>query len=242
MSKVPNPDPNVPPLTQAAQDYLKAVYHLGRSGNAVNTNELAEALEVAPASVTGMLKRLSKDGYVDYTPRQGAELTSKGLRVALEVIRHHRLLEKFFVDRMGMDWVQAHREAETLEHYISEEFENALDAEMGFPDSDPQGSPIPSRTGEIRADSWLSLVEVKASAEYVVRQVRHPDRELLRYIEKLGLVPGTRLSLLEIGQFEGPVTIVVQGATVHLGHKAAGAIRVESASGSKTADRDSKDS
>src|SRR5262245_28961896 len=104
-------------LSQAAQDYLKAVYHLGQAGNAVNTNELADALEVAPASVTGMLKRLSKDGYLEYTPRQGAELTSKGRRVALEIVRHHRLLEKFFVDRLGMDWAQAHHEAETLEHY-----------------------------------------------------------------------------------------------------------------------------
>jgi len=216
-------------LSQAAQDYLKAVYHLGRTGNAVNTNELAEALAVTPASVTGMLKRLSKDGYLDYTPRQGAELTTKGLRVALEIIRHHRLLEKFFVDRLGMDWEQAHHEAETLEHYISEELESVLDAAMGFPESDPQGSPIPTRAGEVRTDSWLSLNEVEPGGENVVRQVRHHDRELLRFVEKLGLVPGARLKLVEVGPFEGPVTIMFSGNPLHLGNKAAGAIRVERA-------------
>ena len=122
-------------LTQSAQDYLKAVYHLGRTGRLVNTNDLAGALAVAPASVTGMLKRLSKEGYLDYTPRHGAGLTSKGLQVALEIIRHHRLLETFFVERLGMDWSQAHLEAETLEHFISEELEHLIDSAMGFPES-----------------------------------------------------------------------------------------------------------
>ena len=214
-------------LTQAAQDYLKAVYHLGRPGKSVNTNELAEALEVAPASVTGMLKKLSKDGYLDYTPRQGAELTSKGLQVALEVIRHHRLLEAFFVQRLGMDWTQAHREAETLEHFISEELENLIDMQMGFPQSDPQGSPIPTREGEIRDQAWPQLVSVRPGCEYVVRRVRHEQRELLQYVEGLGLVPGTHFRMLEIGPFEGPVTIEFNGSQIHLGHKAASAIYVE---------------
>jgi DtxR family Mn-dependent transcriptional regulator len=214
-------------LTQAAQDYLKAVYHLGRTGKSVNTNELAEALEVAPASVTGMLKKLSKDGYLDYRPRQGAELTSKGLQVALEVIRHHRLLEAFFVQRLGMDWTQAHLEAETLEHFISEELENLIDMEMGFPQSDPQGSPIPTRDGEIHDQSWPQLVSVEPDCEYVVRRVRHEQRELLQYVEGLGLVPGARLRVLEIGPFEGPVTIDFSGSLIHLGHKAASAILVE---------------
>ena len=218
---------NEPSLTQAAQDYLKAVYHLGRSGRSVNTNELAEVLEVAPASVTGMLKKLSKDGYLDYTPRQGAGLTSKGLQVALEIIRHHRLLEAFFVQRLGMDWTQAHREAETLEHFISEELENLIDMEMGFPQSDPQGSPIPTRDGEIRDQVWPQLVSVRPGCEYVVRRVRHEQRELLQYVEGLGLVPGSRIRLLEIGPFEGPVTIDFNGSQIHLGHKAASAIYVE---------------
>src|SRR5206468_825406 len=145
-----------------------AVYHIGHigtSGKAVNTNELAEALEVAPASVTGMLKRLSKDGYLDYRPRRGAELTAKGMQAALEVIRHHRLLESFFVQHLGMDWAQAHREAETLEHFISEELENLIDAAMGHPDFDPQGSPIPTREGEIRAPGWTKLVEAQPGLE-----------------------------------------------------------------------------
>ncbi len=214
-------------LTQAAQDYLKAVYHLGSTGKSVNTNELAEALEVAPATVTGMLKRLSKDGYLDYTPRQGAGLTAKGLQAALEVIRHHRLLESFFVERLGMDWDQAHREAETLEHFISEEFENLIDAAMGHPELDPQGSPIPTREGEIRARAWPRLVDVATGREYIVRRVRHEKRELLQYVERLGLGPGARLRLVEIGPFEGPVSIEFNGGMLHLGNMAASALLVE---------------
>jgi DtxR family Mn-dependent transcriptional regulator len=214
-------------LTQSAQDYLKAVYHLGSAGKVVNTNEIAEALAVAPASVTGMLKRLSKDGYVDYTPRHGAELTSKGLQVALEVIRHHRLLESFFVRHLGMDWTQAHHEAETLEHFISEELETLIDKAMGHPESDPQGSPIPTRAGEIRSLHWPSLVEVSPGADYVVRRVRHEQRDLLQYVERLGLVPGVRLRLVEIGPFEGPVVIECEGNRLYLGYKTASAIFVD---------------
>ena len=215
-------------LTQAAQDYLKAVYHLGQPGRSVNTNKLAEALEVAPASVTGMLKKLSKDGYLDYTPRQGAELTNKGLQVALEIIRHHRLLEAFFVQRLGMDWTQAHREAETLEHFISEELERLLDELMGFPEFDPQGSPIPTRDGDIRSQDWPSLVNAEPGSEYVIRRVRHAERPLLQYIERLGLVPGIRVKVQSVGPFEGPVSVTFNDTTVHLGHKSAGAIFVES--------------
>ena len=214
-------------VTQAAGDYLKAVYHLGRSGKVVNTQELADVLEVAPASVTGMLKRLSKDGYLEYTPRQGAELTSKGLQVALEIIRHHRLLESYFVNRLGMDWTQAHQEAEILEHFISEELENVIDAAMGHPESDPHGSPIPTRQGEIRDQEWPGLLEVEPGGEYVVRRVRHPEQALLQYVERLGLVPGARIKLVAVGPFDGPVTVEFDGGQVHLGNKAAGTIHVE---------------
>ncbi len=218
-------------LTPAAEDYLKAVYRLRRPGKTVLTNELAEALEVAPATVTGMLKRLSKDGYVAYTPRQGAELTSKGLQVALEIIRHHRLLESFFVQRLGMDWTQAHREAEILEHFISEELEHLIDLEMGFPDSDPQGSPIPTREGQVNDQDWPSLVTATPGGDFVVRRVSHEDHDLLQYIERLGLVPGAKVRLVEICPFEGPVLIKFKDEQIHLGHKAASAIQVEPVAG-----------
>jgi DtxR family Mn-dependent transcriptional regulator len=214
-------------LTQSVQDYLKAVYHLGQSGKTVGTNELAEQLEVAPASVTGMLKRLSKDGYIHYTPRVGAALTAKGLEVALEIIRHHRLLEAFFVERLGMNWAQAHQEAEILEHFISEELENLIDAAMGHPDTDPQGAPIPTREGEVRVNSWPTLVEAGAGSRCVVRRVQHEEPELLRYVEQVGLVPGVSIEVAEIGPFDGPVTVKLHGRELHLGFKVAGAIQVE---------------
>lgn len=214
-------------LTQSVQDYLKAVYHLGQSGKTVGTNELAHQLAVAPASVTGMLKRLSKDGYIRYTPRVGAALTSKGLEVALEIIRHHRLLESFFVQRLGMNWAQAHEEAETLEHFISEELENLIDAAMGHPETDPQGAPIPTRSGEVRVDSWPTMLEVSAGACCVVRRVQHEEPELLRYVEQVGLVPGVTVAVREIAPFDGPVAVELQGRALHLGRKVAGAIQVE---------------
>ena len=230
-------------LSQSVQDYLKAVYRLRKPGRAVGTTELAEELSVAPASVTGMLKRLSKDGYVDYTPRQGAELTAKGLEVALEIIRHHRLLESFFVQRLGMDWEQAHREAEVLEHYISEELENIIDSEMGHPDADPQGAPIPTREGDIRQQNWPSLDQMEAGQDCIVRRVQHPERELLGHIEKLGLVPGTKVQVREVGPFEGPIELVVGDRTLHLGCKVASAIQVEpvAAAGAKKRSRQKSD-
>ena len=181
-----------------------------------------------------MLKRLSKDGYVDYTPRQGAELTSKGLEVALEIIRHHRLLELFFVERLGMDWAQAHQEAEILEHFISEELENIIDAAMGHPELDPQGSPIPTRSGEIKQHAWPTLRELPVGAKCVVRRVQHETPELLRYVEKLGMVPGKIVCILEVGPFDGPITIELEGRTMHLGPKVADAIQVEPMDGTSS--------
>ena len=216
-----------PVLTQSVEDYLKAVYRLGKPGKPVGTTELAEELSVAPASVTGMLKRLSKDGYVAYKPRRGAQLTAKGLEVALETIRHHRLLESFFVRRLGMDWAQAHREAEILEHYISEELENIIDSEMGHPEADPQGAPIPTRGGEVRQQAWSNLAELAAGTRCAVRRIRHEDPELLRHVERLGLLPGTELTVSDVAPFEGPVRVVSGRRTLHLGRKVASAIQVE---------------
>jgi DtxR family Mn-dependent transcriptional regulator len=214
-------------LTQAAQDYLKAVYHLGRPGKSVNTNELAEALEVAPASVTGMLKKLSKDGYLDYTPRQGAGLTSKGLQVALEVIRHHRLLEAFFVQRLGMDWTQAHREAEILEHFISEELEQLIDTAMGHPQEDPHGAPIPQLDGSIAEREFVCLADVARPGNLVIRRVRAESAELLDYLRQMNLVPGNSFELVAVAPFDGPLSLRVDGRELHIGRTVAHALYVE---------------
>ena len=220
-----------PTLTQAVEDYLKALYRLGTPGRAVGTSELAEELAVAPASVTGMLKRLSKDGYIAYTPRQGAQLSAKGLAVALEIIRHHRLLESFLVRRLGMDWAQAHEEAETLEHYISEELESIIDSEMGHPDADPQGSPIPTRAGQVRQRDWARLDDIGPGERCAVRRVEHAGPDMLRHIEELGLVPGTTVEVRERAPFDGPVGVRVGDRTLHLGRRVASVIQVERLSG-----------
>lgn len=220
-------------LSQAVEDYLKAVYALGKPGQPVSTTALAERLEVAPASVTGMLKRLSELGFVDYTPRQGVELSRKGLEVALEIIRHHRLLELFFVKRLGMDWAQAHREAEVLEHFISEELEMLIDKMLGHPAEDPQGAPIPTREGRVRTQRWMGLHEAEEGARLVVRRVEHDEPELLRYVEQLGLVPGTGLRVVSVAPFDGPIVVERDGRTLSLGVRVASAIGVETADGSR---------
>jgi len=228
-----------PNLTHVAQDYLKAVYHLGSSGKAVNTNDLAEALAVSPATVTGMLKRLSKEGYLDYRPRQGAGLTAKGLQAALEVIRHHRLLETFFVSRLGMDWSQAHREAETLEHFISEELEHLIDAAMGHPSQDPHGSPIPQPDGSIAEQECFSLACVPAPASYVIRRVRAESPELLDYLKRSNLVPGSVFELLAVEPFEGPLSLRLDGHVLHIGRKVGEAVFVQPLNGDTALSDDS---
>jgi len=214
-------------LSRSAQDYLKAVYHLGRSGKSVNTNELAELLEIAPASVTGMLKRLSKAGYLQYRPRQGAELTTKGLHAALEVIRHHRLLESFFVHRLGMDWTQAHREAETLEHFISEELERLIDTAMGHPKEDPHGSPIPQLDGSISERELRCLADVTWRGTFVIRRVRAESVELLTYLQEMNLVPGKSIELVAVAPFDGPISLRIDGRDLHIGRTIAQSLFVE---------------
>jgi DtxR family transcriptional regulator, Mn-dependent transcriptional regulator len=227
-------------LTQAVGDYLKAVYHLGGPGRAVATTALAEQLDVAPPSVTAMVKRLSEMGYVNYEPRQGVALTAAGLRRALEVIRHHRLLEVFFVQRLGMDWAAAHREAEILEHFISEELEAIIDAQMGHPSHDPQGAPIPTLAGDIDHSEGPALDEVEVGRHGVIARIRQEQPELLAYIEQLGLVPGRRVTVRARAPFGGPVEVEVSGKVLHLGLPVAHAIQVRAAQKTKRPARQRK--
>jgi DtxR family Mn-dependent transcriptional regulator len=214
-------------LSATCQDYLKAVYRLQEGEPYVSPSRLAEHLEVSPASVTAMLKRLSAAGFLDYRPREGAALTAKGVQAALEVIRHHRLLELFFVKHLGMTWDQAHWEAEVLEHFISEELERVLDERLGHPEFDPQGAPIPAPDGSLPDLRWPKLSDVQVGKRYRVRQVRAPTPELSAYVASLGLVPGAALRLAEMAPFEGPVTVELADGVLHLGRAVASAVRVE---------------
>ena len=196
-------------LSQSMQDYLKAIYKLRQDGQRVSTNAIAESLDVSPASVTSMLKQLASMDLIIHTPYQGAELTDLGTRVALEVIRHHRLIELYLTEFLGYRWDQVHDEAERLEHVISEEMEDRMDRALGRPTADPHGDPIPSSDLVLPVSDAVMLSELEPGQDATIRRVSDRDSELLRYVERLGLVPSAEISLLEKSPFNGPLLLQV---------------------------------
>ncbi len=199
-------------LTDSIQDYLKAIYDLTRSGEAASTNALAERLGVEPSSVTGMLQKLAaaRPPLVSYRKHHGAKLTAAGRRAALEVIRHHRLLEAWLVKTLGYSWDEVHLEAEKLEHAISEDFEERIAAALGHPVRDPHGEPIPSSDLVMPDDGSVPLADLERGQRAVVRRVDAQDGEFLRHLEELGLIPGTGIEVLQVSPFDQIVHVKVQ--------------------------------
>ena len=208
------------------QDYLKAAYHLQTEVGAVTTQRLAEALDVSNPSVTNMVKRLHVLGLVRHTPYQGVELTETGGQVALEVVRHHRLLELYLVDVLGFSWDEAHAEAECLEHHVSEKMEARMDAALGHPTFDPHGDPIPSQDGTVTELTDRRLLDLEPGEGEVIVRVSDRDPEQLRYLEELGLYPGVSVVILEKLPFGGPLRIRVGDATHFIGPSLAAIVRV----------------
>jgi len=178
-------------LSESVQDYLKAIYSLRHENERATTNALAARLNVTAASVTGMLKKLAELKLVLYEPYQGATLTPAGEKIALEVIRHHRLIELYLTEAMGYSWDQVHAEADRLEHAISEEFEDRLSILLGHPTVDPHGDPIPTKSGEIAASSRRTLGETAEGVTVRIERIRDEDPALLRTVAELGLMPQT---------------------------------------------------
>lgn len=210
----------------AIQDYLKACFRLARAnaGSAVAASQLATALDVAAPSVTSMLKRLEKLRLIHRAPAGKVMLTAKGQSIALEVIRHHRLLETFLVEELGMDWAAAHLEAEVLEHHISERLETLIDQRLAGPTRDPHGEPIPSRNGAMPSIQLPSLLELPAKGTVHIRQIRTQDPALLAYLQQHGLTPGTRIRIQEIAPFGGPLVIHIGRQIHHIGRDAAACV------------------
>jgi DtxR family Mn-dependent transcriptional regulator len=194
-------------ITPAAQDYLKAIYGLESAGERVTTSALAGRMGVSAPSASAMTKRLAELGLVERAPYHGVELTERGRLGALEVLRHHRLLERYLVDRLGLSLDEVHAEAELLEHALSEELEARIDAELGFPTHDPHGDPIPDRELRVEAPNGRSLLDLASGSPAVVSRVPDGDAELLRYLEELSLVPGREAEIVSVAPFGGPVTI-----------------------------------
>ena len=201
------------PLTDSIQDYLKVIYELTESGRSASTTALAARLDIAPASVTGMVQKLAsaKSPLVRYRKHQGVTLTASGKRAALEVIRHHRLLEAWLVQTLGYSWDEVHSEAEKLEHVISEDFEERIATALGNPARDPHGEPIPSADLIMPKDQSIPLIKLQPKQEAVVCQVQTQDIGLLKYLKSLGLVIGARVKTLEVSRYDQIMHIRIRG-------------------------------
>ena len=204
-------------ITQAIQDYLKVIFKLANNGEAVSTNAIAERLQISQASVTSMMKKLSDLKLITHRPYYGVELTQTGQKIALEIIRHHRLLELYLAEALGYSWDRVHDEAEKLEHVISEEFEDKMAKILGDPTADPHGAPIPSKDGEIEERTLIPLTSAEAGQKVLVKQVSDNDPEMLRYLGEIGIFPEVKLHILEKAPFGGPLLVQVGEGKHHLG-------------------------
>jgi DtxR family Mn-dependent transcriptional regulator len=201
------------PLSQSIEDYLKAVYELTRSEGRASTNGLAEYLNVAPASVTGMLQKLAstKPPLLEYQKHRGVRLTSQGEKVALETIRHHRLLELFLHQMLGYEWHEVHDEADRLEHVISEQFEQRIAEALGDPRHDPHGDPIPRLDLSLPDSEETPLGALRPGQRARVSRVRDTTADLLQHLRELGVVPKTELEVTRFSEFDGNLHVKLRG-------------------------------
>jgi DtxR family transcriptional regulator, Mn-dependent transcriptional regulator len=213
-------------LTNAIQDYLKEIYKLQAAGTRVTTSALAGRLGVSPPSATAMLKKLASLGLVEHERYRGAWLTPKGEKVALEVIRHHRLLEQYLSQTLGLPIDALHDEADRLEHALSEELEAHIDRTLGYPTHDPHGDPIPGPDLKLVVTQATPLSALEPGDKATVERVPDGDGELLRYLSELKLTPGSRVEVREAAPFEGPLTVRVGGAEHAISRELAARIAV----------------
>lgn len=213
---------------QAIEDYLKTIYTLSEEESPVSTSRIAEARQVKPASATSMIQRLAELNLVDYKKHYGVTLSEAGRQIALEVIRHHRLIELYLMEALGFRWDEVHEQADILEHVISEKLEERIAAALNHPTHDPHGDPIPTRDGTMVRRNVRPLATLSAGTEaHVARVVDDANTEMLRYLEKLGLLPGAVLRVQDVAPFDGPLTLEVEDREVIIGFNAAGAVLVE---------------
>lgn len=215
------PIPASPALTGQAEDYLKAIYELEQRGAPAGTNDIAARLRIAPASVTGMVQRLARLGLVESERYKGTRLTDAGRLAALQLIRRHRIIESYLVQRLGFGWEDVHEEAERLEHAASDELIARMAESIGNPTEDPHGAPIPSADGTIDEIHLSSIADMRAGAKATVMRMSDRDPDFLRYLDGLGIRPGARVCVIERGPFDGPITIDVDGAIQMIGTNSA---------------------
>ena len=211
----------------SVENYLKYIYELGASEKKVSTNTLAEKLKIAPASVTAMVKKLSANGFLRHVPYQGVEVTEKGKRSALRIIRKHRLWEMFLVEVLHFSWDKIHDEAEEFEHIMSERMEEKIDEVLGHPVIDPHGDPIPSKAGTIKEIDYEPLSRIEEATPVRVVRVNDAHPELLEYIAKIGLALSTKISVVERMDFDNSFRVKIGNKKHLLSQKMADSIFVQ---------------
>jgi DtxR family Mn-dependent transcriptional regulator len=215
------------PFSPAVEDYAKAIYQIGeRVGGTVSTNALAERLDVTAASASGMVRKLDELGLVEHVPYKGVQLTAHGMRLALEVLRHHRLLELYLAETLGVPWDRVHDEAEVLEHVLSEEVEALIAAKLGNPTRDPHGDPIPSADLVIDEQRTETLAAAEPGTSGIFVRISDSDPEMLRYLAERGIAPGDCFEVVEKHPFDGPLFVRFGDAVHVLGGSLAQAMRI----------------
>jgi DtxR family Mn-dependent transcriptional regulator len=213
--------------SESVENFLKAVYSLQQEDERVSTNTLAEALTISAPSVTDMAQRMVKDGLVDYQKYRGVVLTPAGEEVALRIIRRHRLIELYLTRELGYELHQVHKEAEALEHAVSDHFVDALARKLGNPSVDPHGDPIPTADLIIAHPNQVALTELPKGTSGIVARLRADNETMLQHILERGFALGAAVTLVALDPFEGPVTVTVDGTTRVIGYKVAACILVE---------------
>lgn len=212
--------------SESIEDYIKAIFQIGK-GEAVQTSSLAERLDVRPASVSNMLRRLASLGLIEYAPYRGAKLTAEGEQLARRIVRRHRLIERFLSEILDYPWEEVHAEAERLEHAVSPRFVEAIDRLLERPLTDPHGAPIPRRDGSMAETSYPTLLDVQAPRTVTVRRVRDSDVRLLRHLGEIGVRPGAALEVLPRPHPQAPLRLRVGGRLRELDPDAAAGVYVE---------------
>ena len=207
----------IEPLTAPVEDYLKAIYTIGRGTGAAATNEIAQRLALAPASVSGMVRRLADQGLLAYERYHGVRLTESGRRAALRTLRRHRVIEAYLAQALDYPWVRVHAEAERLEHAASDELVDRMAATMGEPEVDPHGAPIPTRDGAVDETEYTSLADLAIDMPGVVMRVTDEDPAMLRYLAELSVVPGKRVTVKARAPYGGPITLAVGRQEISVG-------------------------
>ena len=209
------------PLTRSVEDYLKAIYRLSRGTQPASTSEIAELLGLSAPSVSGMIRRLSEQGLLEHVPYRGVQLTAAGRKIALRMVRRHRLIEAYLVEFLGYSWDTVHDEAERLEHAVSDALIERMARALGNPRFDPHGDPIPSPDGSIDELAYTPLTDVPLGEAVEIRRVDTSESDRLRFLEQHGLKPGVRLTVVGRQPFQGPLMLRLGAQDQVLGHELA---------------------